>query len=272
MIGLLLCSSTVAAPLELGPRPKDDPVEELQWEELPDPEEEAAANEAPEPEPEPEPLDDTEAAPPAPVRNAASEQPIADPPPDEEVPAEAVAPPEPPPASDPELDLQPPAPEPRRTPRRRPKPTFPKTWYELSVVTGQSTFGLGLGATHFVLPFLGLGGEVQDLLNWGSGFVFNIFQLTPKVTVLVLPHSRVTPVARVGFGGEFISHRLGSYGRWMTGAGVLWRIRTRFMLELGVDVDGRVPDDRFARNFRCPLLDDPCSLQVAPYASFGVGF
>lgn len=111
----------------------------------------------------------------------------------------------------------------------------------------------------------------QDVINL-SVVTFNIFQITPKVVLLVLPYRRVTPLLQTGFGGTFMSSGFGSYGRWLAGAGVAMAIAERLTLRLGVDVEGLVPDARFAQKFECRLANDPCSLGLSPWIGVGLRF
>jgi len=90
--------------------------------------------------------------------------------------------------------------------------------------------------------------------------------------VLALPYRRLTPLLQAGFGGAFFNQGLGSYGRWVAGAGLALAFG-RFNMRAGVDVDGLVPDDRFvAEGFACTFTSSPCSLGIAPWLGFGFGF
>lgn len=173
------------------------------------------------------------------------------------------------PASAPELETQPPAPS-SGSPRR---PAFPSTWFQLTIIAAANAVGLGVEGTSFVVPPLGVGLGIENIVVWGGeGGPFNVFRLTPKLTGIILPRRHVSPIVRAGFGGEFISHRLGVYGRWLTGGGVLFRFKKRFMIELSVDVVGRVPDARWRDHFACDITPKVCSLDLEPHVGFGVGF
>ena len=193
------------------------PLDELDWEDLPAPEgeeslaesSEAAAPEAPEGE-EMVPYES----------RSSTQTPL-----DEADPLEQ------------ELNLQPPAPRATRTPRPGKRaPVFPQTWFSVGIKAGPRAVGAGLGATYFVIPALGIGLEVDNIVNWDDHGAINQLQLTPVAWGLLLPRFNTTPFVCVGFGGEFFSRRLGVYGRWLAGGGVLFRIQRRWMVELGIDV------------------------------------
>lgn len=240
-----------------------EPLEDLEWEELPDPEEDG--------------VDEASADPQATAAESAAEVESEAKP---EARAELTPPPPrpsaPPPEEPPPLDLERGTPEPASRPPRAPAPrrrsVYPRTWFSVGVLASKNLVGLSLGGLHFMVPWVGLGLEVEDAVWWNDQGTFNVFRLTPKAMILVLPRFNVTPFLRGGFGGEFFSHQLGSYGRWVGGAGVLFRIRQRWYVELGVDTMGRVPDSRFADNFRCAITSTPCSLTIEPQIGLGIGF
>ena len=95
---------------------------------------------------------------------------------------------------------------------------------------------------------------------------FNDFAIAAHVWFVLLPYFRVTPYVRGGLGPEFFSSRLGVYGLWRGGTGLIIRLgkAQRFALRLGADAVGRIPDQRFSRNFYCGLLDSPCSFTIRP--------
>jgi hypothetical protein len=41
---------------------------------------------------------------------------------------------------------------------------------------------------------------------------------------------------------------------------------------LGADAVGRIPDQRFSRNFYCGLLDSPCSFKIRPEIGLAFSF
>jgi hypothetical protein len=169
---------------------------------------------------------------------------------------------------------QPTAPEgPSRT-RRKPKrmpPIYGPLLLTGGIGAGPRSVGLGLGATYFVIPWIGLGAAADDTVVFDSP-AFNDFALTGHVWVLFAPYARLTPYVRPGLGGEFFSGGLGAYGLWKAGAGLIMRLgrAQRLALRLGAEVIGRFPDDRFARNFTCALIDKPCSFGVRP--EIGINF
>jgi hypothetical protein len=243
--------------LASGPTPllhaeASQPLEELEWEELPVPEDELEGEEG----------FDLEETGPTPSEDA----PVA--PAEEGLEASSHA------DDEDDVNLQPPSPRhsgrAARPDRRTPK--FPQTWFSVSILAGPRNVGAGLGATYFVIPAIGLGLEIDNIVHWHDDGGFNLFRLTPVVWALLLPRFNTTPFVRTGFGGEFFSHRLGAYGRWLAGGGVLFRFRSRWMVELGIDVVGRVPDLRFQGNFECQLTDNPCSLGLEPRIGAAIGF
>jgi hypothetical protein len=197
--------------------------------------------------------------------------------PEPEAQPETTAPPEAELDATPEPSLQPPAPEPRRRHvrkgGRKKLDPFPPTWIGGGLIVGARAIGLSIDGARFVLPWLAVGVEIEDIVRWwDDGQVDNIFRLTPKLTAIVLPRRHFTPFLRTGFGGEFWTHGLGSYGRWVAGGGFMVRFRSRFMIGLGLDVVGRVPEKRWRQHFGCAISDTVCSLGLEPEISFGVGF
>ena len=192
----------------------------------------------------------------------------AEPEPAEREPAEPEPEPEPEATAD-AFTLQPPNPEPLAPPRR---PTFGPTWLSFGIIAGPSAVGLGIEAVRFVIPWVGVGGELEDVVVFGQPPTYNIFQVTPKVVLVMLPFRRFSPYVQGGFGGSFMSGGLGSYGRWVAGAGILAAIGERLFLRVGLDVDGLVPDDRYAQRFQCALTSSPCSLGLAPRIGGGLRF
>lgn len=212
------------------------------------------------------------AEPPAPAPEPAtpSEPPAPDPAPSEPDPALEVEPAvEAGRAGDP-FELQPPvaSEEPRR--RRPPRSLYGRAWITGGLGASQRHVALGVGGVYFVSPWVGVGLDLDDTIVFATPG-YNVFELTPKVVVLALPYRRVTPLVQVGMGGAFFNKGLGSYGRWVTGAGVAMAFG-RFNLRAGVDVNGLVPDARYADRFQCGVTSSPCSLGISPWLGFGVGF
>ncbi|MCH9683221.1 MAG: hypothetical protein K0V04_17430 [Deltaproteobacteria bacterium] len=79
----------------------------------------------------------------------------------------------------------------------------------------------------------------------------------------------MTPILSGGFGGAFFSRRLGAYGRWTAGGGLMFAIGERLTAGFGMDVEGLLPRDRYARNFECRLSQQQCAMGLAPWVSFG---
>lgn len=167
------------------------------------------------------------------------------------------------------LALQPAAPEtfgPGN--RRRPPSVWGRLWLTGSIIASPNTIGLGLGAVRFVTRRIGLGLDVEDMLVLDVGS-YNLFQLTPKAVFLLLPSLRVTPIASAGFGGAFFSSRLGAYGRWVAGAGLMIAIREHLRMGFGLDLEGLLPKDRFYRHFECRGGGSGCHISPVPWISFG---
>lgn len=76
---------------------------------------------------------------------------------------------------------------------------------------GPNAFGLRLGLTRFVVPYVGLGGIIADTVIFDSPVTFNEFVLAPQVWLIALPYRRVTPYVRGSIGLEAYSHKLGVY-------------------------------------------------------------
>lgn len=172
------------------------------------------------------------------------------------------------PAAAESLALQPAAPETHAPGHRRPPSVWGRLWLSGSIIASPNTVGLGLGAVRFVTRRLGLGLDVEDMIVLDIG-TYNLFQLTPKVVFLLLPSLRVTPIASAGFGGAFFSSRLGAYGRWVAGAGLMIAIREHLRLGFGLDVEGLLPKDRFYHHFECRGGGYGCHIAPVPWISFG---
>jgi hypothetical protein len=167
------------------------------------------------------------------------------------------------------LALQPAAPEtlgPGN--RRRPPSVWGRLWLSGSIIASPTTIGLGLGAVRFVTRRIGLGLDVEDMVVLDVGS-YNLFQVTPKAVFLLLPSLRVTPIASAGFGGAFFSSRLGVYGRWVAGAGLMFAIREHLRFGLGLDMEGLLPKERFYHHFECRGGGQGCHISPVPWISFG---
>ncbi len=255
--------SPLSALLLLALRTAAPPVDDLEWEELEEPD--APAETAPAPAPYPAPRE-AEAAP-APERSDAPKSAG----PAEAVPAmsRAQSPPAPPTETAPErelVELQPPAP-PKYRPKGRPS-LYGRTWVGPLIVAGSRVFGFGFAATQFVVPWFGIGAEVLNVFHFDpQGNIFE-FRLTPIATLLMLPRRRFSPLAWAGFGLDTFNKQLGTYGRWAAGTGVVMLVADRAMLQLGVEFDGRVPESRWNENFLCGPFRSNCSMSVAPQVGF----
>jgi hypothetical protein len=152
-------------------------------------------------------------------------------------------------------------------------PVYGPTMFSAGIGAGPNSFGIGAGLTRFVVPWIGLGLDFDETIVFDSP-AFNDFSITAHVWFVLLPYRRVTPYVRGGLGPEFFSSRLGVYGLWKGGSGLIIRLgkAQRFALRLGADVVGRIPDQRFSRNFYCGLLDSPCSFEVRPEIGLGFSF
>jgi len=199
--------------------------------------------------------------------------------PEPELVADAPPQPEPDPPTEPEGFIDQPTtprpslgPEPK--PRRGPQPPV----YGPILVTGglglgPGSVGLGLGFTGFPIPYLGIGLDLDDTVYFGDG-VFNEFAATPHLWVIALPYRSVTPYVRGGFGVDVFSHQLGVYGIWKAAGGVVFRFgrAQRVAIRAGLEVIGRVSDNKFGQNFQCGLVDRPCSLRLRPEIGVGLRF
>lgn len=172
---------------------------------------------------------------------------------------------EPDPAAE-QLELQPPSTAAQGLQSRR-SPVWGRLWLSGSILAGLDNVGLGFGVVRFVLPRLGFGLDVEDVVVFDRG-AYNVFQATPKVVFLLLPNRRVTPIASGGFGGAFFSHGLGVYGRWVGGAGLMIAIGERFRTGFGLDIEGLLPKSRFYQSFEC-IEGSACHIGLSPWISFG---
>lgn len=163
---------------------------------------------------------------------------------------------------------------PARPRRSRGPSMFGRAWITGGIGASSSHVAFGVGGVYFVIPWLGVGLDLDDTIVFSSPG-YNLFTFTPKVVALALPYRRVSPLVQTGFGGAFFNKGLGSYGRWVAGVGVAMAFG-RFNLRAGVDFDGLVPDSRFAQRFTCSTMSEltggPCSLGLSPWLGFGFGF
>ncbi|MEM6293679.1 MAG: hypothetical protein AAGA54_20560 [Myxococcota bacterium] len=235
------------------------PVDDLEWEELEDPD--APAETAPAPAPSDATAPDAPAQPDAPSPAGPAEaaptmhreQPTTPPPVEAEPEREIV-------------ELQPPAPAQYR-PKRRPS-LYGRTWVGPLILAGNRVFGFGVAATQFVVPWFGIGAEVLNVFHFDPLGDFFEFRFTPIATLLMLPRRRFSPLAWAGFGVDAFNKELGTYGRWAAGTGVVMLLGQRAMLQLGVEFDGRVPESRWNENFVCGPFRSNCSMSVAPQIGF----
>lgn len=234
------------------------------------PEEEAPAEPPPlQLNPAPEPEGFTEV--PDPYAEEVDEPPRAQPQP----PARVEPEPEPElqPRSEPEPELQPPSSGPGRRSRLGIKgpPVWPPTWFSFGIGGSDESFSLGAGVTHFVIPYVGVGLELRNDVIFGVNGTYNSFTATPVVTLLVLPRRTVTPLLRGGFGLN--AYNVGGvYGQFLAGGGVLFRFLKRYSAELGFDVVGDVPRDKYFENFFCEGGGQGCWLGLRPSVGIGVSF
>ncbi|MCX4242401.1 hypothetical protein [Paraliomyxa miuraensis] len=163
------------------------------------------------------------------------------------------------------FQLQPPGPRPSRPP-----PVFGPNWLTFGPILGRGAIGLGVSYVRFVIPHLGVGADIEDVVYFG-GDVINFFHLTPKVTLMMLPYRRFSPLVQTGIGFAALSAGVGVYARWMAGLGFAMAFN-RFSMRIGADVWGLMPDSTFAQRVTCPLVSTPCSLGISPWIAVGRGF
>jgi hypothetical protein len=200
------------------------------------------------------------------IESETVEEPVEEP---EDAAAEAMSKLPPPPPDD---DLQPQQAPSARTERSERPTQFPRLWLGFGIGPGRRSIGFGVGVTYFVIPYLGIGLDLDDTIVFDPSGTYNVFDLTPTLTVLPLPRYRVSPLVKVGFGGEFISHGLGNYGRWLAQGGIAFKIGRRVFVTVLVGPDGRVPDSRWRDRFTCGLANNPCSLGLVIDLGIGFGF
>lgn len=239
-----------------------------------------------------EELDQPEAPPPAEAPTPAEAQPVEEQPaPDDAQPTESSPPPEvaeptPEPAaqeppetatqftpSEPEEELavlQPPGAE--DTARRRRPSLYGRLWAGPVIGFGANLFAVGVSATYFVIPHIGLGGDLVNVFRWGSNNGFYEFQLTPHATFLMLPRLRFSPYFWAGFGLDTFNKGLGTYGRWVTGGGFIMLLGSRTVLRLGVEFDGRVPERKWNQNFACGPFRGNCTVGISPVIGLSFPF
>ncbi len=273
--------------------PADAP-EEMQWEELDEPEAPAS------PEPGEQPTPDAPPPGPAPPEagpssvEAPAEAPAQTPPaePDPEAtpeplpaqtsPAEAAPvierEPDPPTEPEPEQEvsereiagLEPPA-SPELSRREKPS-LYGRLWAGPVLGAGRNLIALGASATYFIIPYFGLGAELVNVFRWGPFDSYYEFQFTPRATVLLLPRRRVSPLFWGGFGVDTFNKDLGTYGRWTTGGGLIMLLGRRVILTVGVEFDGRVPKARWNRTFACGPIAGDCTIGIGPALGLAIPF
>lgn len=231
--------------------------DDMEWEELPEPEDESGPSSS-----ELEPVVDPPAADP----DAPTEpEPEPTPEPDPEPTAEPATPPP---------SLQPPAPEPGAGPnwQRGGDSYYGGTLVGPIIGAGRRTVAFGVGVTHFIVPHVGIGADLVNVIRWGSPGIgtYYEFELTPIVTLLALPRRRFTPLIWGGFGFDVFSHKLGTYGRWVGGGGFAFTAGRLAIVTIGVEVDGRVPLSRWNANFTCGITRSNCSLGIRPVIGFSI--
>ncbi|MGH1343866.1 MAG: hypothetical protein ACRBN8_20075 [Nannocystales bacterium] len=274
----------IAAWVGLAPPAPSNP-DAMQWEELDDPDAPAPAEATP----------PVEAAPPAEATPPAE----ASPPegsPEGEVPPTEAAPAEPSPTEAspaPVLPPRQPEPEPAAvefTPtepkseiaelqppgdsegRRKPDSLYGRFWAGPVIGAGGSLFAIGASATYFVIPHIGLGAELVNVFSWDPQGSYYEFQLTPQATFLMLPRRRLSPLFWGGFGLDTFNKGLGTYGRWSAGGGLIMLLGRRFMLTVGVEVDGRVPTRKWNQTFTCGPVRGNCTMGIGPALGISIPF
>lgn len=277
----MFAAIVIAAWATLAPPAPSNP-DAMQWEELDPPEAPAPSEAQPPAEAAPsESAPPTDAAPPA--EPAAEADPATETEPTE--PTEAVEPPpEPtePPAPEPnEVEFTPAEPEyeiadlqPPGDPKARSKPDslYGRLWAGPVIGAGPSQFAIGASATYFIIPHVGLGGELVNVFSWDSAGSYYEFQLTPQATLLMLPRRRFSPLAWGGFGLDTFNKGLGTYGRWTAGAGFIMLLGRRIILTIGVEVDGRVPTREWNRTFTCGPIRGNCTMGIGPALGISIPF
>jgi hypothetical protein len=183
------------------------------------------------------------------------------------------------PAAEPESDEdfidQPPGPSARQH-QRRPKrfePIYGPTMLSAVIVAGADSAGVSVSAARFVVPWLGLGFDINESIAFEKP-AYNDFAAAGSVWFVMTPHLRASPYLRAGLGGEVFSNGLGVYGQWKGGMGVVVRLATKrkFAFGIGLEILGRFPDSRFERNLTCVLTPTPCSLAIRPQIGLSVHF
>lgn len=164
----------------------------------------------------------------------------------------------------------------RREHQRRLKrypPIFGPTMLSAIIMAGADSVGVSVSAARFVLPWLGLGFDIDESLVLEKP-THNDFSLAGNLWFVMTPHLRASPYLRAGLGGEVFSGGLGVYGQWKGGMGMVVRLDTerRFAFGLGLEILGRFPNARFERNLRCVLTATPCSLAIRPEIGLSLHF
>jgi hypothetical protein len=170
---------------------------------------------------------------------------------------------------------QPEGPTPDEHQRRlkRFEPIYGPTMLSAVIMAGADSAGVSLNAARFVIPWLGLGFDIDESIVFEKPS-YNDFSVAGNVWFVMTPHLRASPYVRAGLGGEFFSGGHGVYGQWKGGMGVVVRLETkrRFAFGLGFEILGRFPNARFERNLPCMLTPTPCSLAIRPEIGLSVHF
>lgn len=180
-----------------------------------------------------------------------------------------------PPESDEGFIEQPEGPSPDEHQRRlkRFEPIYGPTMLSAIIMAGADSAGVSLNAAQFVIPWLGLGFDIDESIVFEKPS-YNDFAMGGNVWVVMTPHLRASPYVRGGLGGEFFSGGHGVYGQWKGGMGVVVRLATkrRFAFGLGFEILGRFPNARFEQNLPCMLTPTPCSLAIRPEIGLSLHF
>lgn len=250
--------------------------DDLDWEELPEPED--VEPEAPSAEPVPPTPATAETDPPASDEPSTSDDPTAVAEPTQADPTAVAEPTQAesadsaPPPNDPPPSLQPPAPEPGASPnwQRGGDSYYGGTLVGPILGGGVRAVAFGVGATHFIVPHVGIGADLVNVIRWGNQGTYYEFEFTPIVTLLALPRRRFTPLIWGGFGLDVFNRQLGTYGRWVGGGGFAFKVGRRAIVTVGAEVDGRVPLSRWNANFTCGITRSNCSLGIQPVIGFAI--
>ncbi len=140
---------------------------------------------------------------------------------------------------------------------------------------GRGALNVGANATYFFIPWVGAGADVGNTFFFGAedDEVSNIFTFTPTLTLLPFPRAKFSPYVRGGVGPVVYNKGVGTLGRWVGGVGFVSRF-SRAFLNLGVDISGQFPDERYTDLIggedNCRISTDPCSLNITPRLGIGI--